>query len=806
MKISLDWIKDFVELPELSPEEIGTKFTISTCEVEGVEESNAHFEKILIAQIKSIEPHPDADKLNLVTFDVGSGEKRVVCGAPNVAVGLKVPFAPIGTTLPGGFTLEPKKIRGILSEGMLCAEDELGLGDSHEGLLELSEDAPIGKTLADYMNIKRDILLDIDNKSITHRPDLWGHYGMAREFSAAFKNPLRKAFDNKWVEKMQAFYNDKKAPVSIKVEEGTACLGFTGLSVDNVTVKPSPLWMQQRLTACGMRPINNIVDISNYVMLEFGMPNHIYDRDTIKGGQIIVRTNGEESVFITLDEAERKMIASDTVVCDAEAPSGIAGIMGGLSSSVKDETTKVFIEAANWDAADIRHTSTRLGLRTDASQRYEKSLDSCQLEPTVLRILELLKDSCPQAEPVGALVSDALDFKEPLVIDLKIERVNSILGTTLDIPEAVEILESLEYCVKVESNIMKVTVPTFRATKDVEVDADLIEDIGRIYGYDKLSPVPPLNEITAVSLTNAKQLERKIQDFMVYRARALEIYTYPMLGAKLLDQADWNIKNEGLILANPLSPDTDRMRPSLIPGFLEKAALNQSNYSTFRAFEIGRSYLASEKNFSEDRHQLGIMFFDKKESLFMDLLNLVGDLLENLGINARIMKPSGKFENPLVASDWAGRHPNEFLDIQVMGKLAGFITTVHPVVAGKFKIKGNLSIAVLDVTDFKDRPLKDKTKYKPLPKYPGATFDCTVVADNDAPVADVLSSLGKVKLNELVDYKIVDVYSLSDTQKTVTIRAWLQDKDKTLQPETITKAEDMIVSALAKAGYPLKQG
>ena len=528
MKISLDWIKDFVALPEdLSPQEMGVRFTLSTCEVEGVEVTNAHLENVSIVEITGVEPHPEADKLRLVSFYTGQEERKVVCGAPNAAPGLKVPFAPVGTSLPGGFTLEAKKIRGVMSEGMLCAEDELGLGDGHEGLLELPQEAPVGQNMVEYMGLNKDILLEIDNKSITHRPDLWGHYGMAREFSAAFGTPLVKPFDPAWLKKMRGYYNDSPAPVSIEVKKDTACLGFLGLSVDNVEIKESPLYMQQRLLACGMRPINNIVDISNYVMLELGMPNHLFDRDTIRGGKIIVRDMGEEESFTTLDEMVRKMVPADTMVCDTEGPSSIGGIMGGLTSAVKDDTTRLFIEVANWRPERIRHTSTRLGLRTDASQRYEKSLDSHQLEKTVLRLLELILESCPDAKVVGPLVSDGLTLQDNLKIDLTLERVNSILGTELDKPEVIRILESLEYTVEAPGEVMKVTVPSFRATKDVEVDADLIEDIGRIYGYDKLIPVAPLNEITAINLSPAKTLERKIQDFMVYRGRALEIYSYP---------------------------------------------------------------------------------------------------------------------------------------------------------------------------------------------------------------------------------------------------------------------------------------
>ena len=374
-------------------------------------------------------------------------------------------------------------------------------------------------------------------------------------------------------------------------------------------------------------------------------------------------------------------------------------------------------------------------------------------------------ESCPEARVAGPLVSDGLELASPLVIDLTMDRVNSILGTSLDAAAATAILESLEYEVKAEGDVLKVTVPSFRATKDVEVDADLIEDIGRIYGFDKLEPVAPHNEITAVSLSAAKKLERKIQDFLVYRGRALEIYSYPLTGAKLLEQADWPVRNENLVLANSLSPETDRMRPSLVPSLLEKAALNQKIYPKYRLFELGRSYLESESDFSEDRHQLGIIYFDKQESPFLEVLNLIGDLLENLSLNAQIQKPNPKFPNPIVAEGWTGRHPHEFLDIRVMGKTCGFIGTIHPLMARNFKIKGNLVMAVLDITDFMDRPVKDKTRYTPLPKFPGATFDCTVVADAGTPVADVLNVLRKVRIKEIEDTRIVDVYPLSDTRE-----------------------------------------
>jgi len=807
MNISINWIKDYVDLPgDISPRDLGIRFTLATCEVEGVETSGEHLKAVKVVKITGIEPHPDADKLNLVTFDTGEGEKRVVCGAPNVEIGKKVPFARIGTTLPGGFTLTPKKIRGIESEGMLCAEDELGLSDDHEGLMILPDDAVVGASLAEHLGAGSDIIFEIDNKSITHRPDLWGHYGMAREFAALFGKPLKNVFSEEWKAGLKALYTKDKPPVTIRVDRDSCCLGFKGLSMDNVTVGPSPQWMQDRLNACGMRPINNIVDISNYVMLETGMPNHIYDRDTIRGGEIIVRPMGQEGVFVTLDEQERKMIPTDTMVCDRERMSGIGGIMGGLDSSIKDSTTRIFLESANWKDAEIRRTSVRLGLRTDASQRYEKCLDTNLLEQTILRLVELIRESCPGATVVGTMQEDAIQPTPELIIPCSASKISRVLGMEISRERIVEILESLDFKVRADGDLLTVEVHSYRATKDIEFEDDIIEEIGRIIGYDNITPVSPINLAKATRLSEAKQMQRKIQDFMVFNGRALEVMTYPMIGEKLLEQASWPVKNDTLTLANALSPELSRMRPSMVPTLLEKAAQNQKNFSSFRLFELGRSYeeLGGEE-FSRDRYQLGVVFFDRKDSPFMDLLNVMQPLMSYLNLNVQFDRPDPKFPNPHMPAEWPGIHPNEYLDIKAMGKICGFLNSVHPVMARQFKIKGNVALAVFDITDFMDRSIKDKTKYTALPKFPSSDFDCTVVADSLTPVGDILGVMGRLKLKEAVGVKVVDVFSMSEEQKAVTIRITFQDREKTLTPEFLRSAEDRVVATLEKGGFPLKR-
>lgn len=357
MNISLDWINEFVELPQMDADDFANSFTMTTAEVEGVKTTFTHLSDIKVAQIQSIRKHPEADKLNLVTFDMGSGSREVVCGAPNVREGLKVPYAPIGVTLPNGLTLEPKIIRGILSEGMLCSETELGTGEGSSGLMELSSDAQVGQTMIDYLKLKADTILDVDNKSLTHRPDLWGHFGLAREFAAAYEKELKSPFDSQWKSRIEESFSREVSPIVPKVEKDSSCLAYWGISLDGIKVADSPRWMQARLEACGMRPINNIVDISNYVMLELGIPNHIFDRKLISNNTIHIKRVANEQSFTTLDEIERKLIPSDTVICDSEKPLVIAGLMGGANSGVSESTTSIFIEVANWKASEVRSLS-----------------------------------------------------------------------------------------------------------------------------------------------------------------------------------------------------------------------------------------------------------------------------------------------------------------------------------------------------------------------------------------------------------------------------------------------------------------
>lgn len=809
MIISLDWIKEFSPLPiETSAHELGLRLTMGTAEVEGVESINQFWKSIKVVEVIDKEPHPEADKLNLVTFKVSENETfRVVCGASNVKVGMLAAFAPVGTTLPIGITLEPKKIRGVLSEGMLCSEEELGLSDSSEGILDLPSDSPLGVDLATLWDKKEDTLFDIDNKSLTHRPDLWGHMGMAREFSALYEVPFNNPFGEDWEKNLERLFSDGESPVKVTVDKDSSCLSYFGLSLEGVTVTESPSWIKDRLLAVGLRPINNIVDISNYVMLELGMPLHIFDRDLIKGGEVKIHPLKEETSFTTLDEVERKLLVGDTVISDGEKPLVLAGIMGGLNSGVSENTKNIFIEVANWEAAKVRRVSTRLGLRTDSSMRYEKTLDSKLCYRTLLRTLEMVKKLCPNASVIGKPEYDGinLDDIKPLELTITTELVTKTLGKDIPTNEIVSILERLDFKVKKTHSHLEIEVPTYRSTKDIECAADIVEEVGRVVGYDNISPLGPELDISPVRLSQLHDLKRRAQDFLNTHGNSFELTTYPLVGESLLKKAKWNSNCEGLKLINSLSVDHDRMRDSLVPSFLSIASQNAKNFENFRFFELGRTYHSDEKSFFVEKNTLGLAFYDRSQPTVLEIQDVVERLCHYLNIPFDFADKHPKFQNQVIDEEWIGLHPFEFRNIRIMGKMNGVVFSVHPKMMKDLKMKGHLSMAFIDLSPLEKANLKSKVNYKPLPKFPSSRFDYTVVLGPNQTLDQIFQSLKKIKLGCSSDHKIVDIYiENGQSNRFVTLATVLSDPEKTLPGDFIKECEEKIITGLQKSGIPLK--
>ena len=688
-----------------------------------------------------------------------------------------------------------------------------------------------------------DLILDIDNKSLTHRPDCWGHYGLAREFAAIFSRPFRDRFSPEWAASLKerisadgaAERGTGDAPVSVHVDPDSSNLGFLGLSINidpGVSAGVSPPWMRRRLAAAGMRPINAVVDISNYVMLETGIPNHIFDRAAIRGGRIVVRRAGADQDFTTLDGQKRRLLASDTLVCDAERPLAAAGVMGGLESSVGADTTAIMVEAANWKDSEVRRTAARLGLRTDASQRYEKSLDSARLEICLLRIYELIREISPGARAAGGIQRENMPEPPGLVIPTSPGRIAAVLGEEVGGERLEAILGALGFGLDpigapssgpggasapkrprgdCRDFTHRVHVPTWRSTKDIECEADIAEEVGRIIGYDNITPESPSQGIAALRLSPAKTMFRRAQDYMVLRGRALEVMTYPLVGRALLEKAAWPALNESLVLANALTPAHDRMRPGMIPSLLEAASENNKEHSVFRIFECGRAYadLGGEA-YSREHHQIGIVFQELHANPFIPLADTVENLLPYLGLRGNLIPGDPARQHPLIPAAWPGTHPHEFLDI-VIGKTSeGAVVSIHPQIARAFKLKGKTALAVIDLTNLTDlggrsgAPAADRAPFIPPDRFPGSDFDLTVVMPSRTHAAEAVEAVRGMGKKEIRSVGVLDVFPLEEERKALTLHIEFRDSEHTLDADFIKKTEGEIIAVLDGAGYPLR--
>jgi phenylalanyl-tRNA synthetase beta chain len=807
MKISLSILHELAPaLRDISADSIAARLTMGSAEIEAIEYIGQHLEQILIAEVLSVRAHPDAEKLRLVTFSTGGEAREVVCGAPNVRPGIKVAYAGIGLTLPNGLTLEAKKIRGVVSEGMLCSEVELGIGEDASGIWEASASAVVGKSLAQELGLSARVVIDVDNKSITNRPDLWGHLGFAREICALLEIPFQSPFADEALLAALRCTSQEASPVTLHVNGASACRSYFGLSIDGVTAEPSPTWLQTRLQDLGLRPINLLVDIGNYVMLETGSPLHFFDRTEIEGATIEIRSLTNSESLTLLDGSTVKLESGDTVVADSSKPLVLAGIMGGLTSGVREDTTTIFIEAASWDASWVRRCSSRLGIRTDSSMRFEKHLSSAAAKTALLRAAQMVLELCPKAKIHGPLLAsgpEASNFDESITIALRPARAAQVLNLPLDASICSQILVRLGCLVTADKELLQVTVPPFRAGRDLTEEVDLIEEIGRLYGYDKV-PVESCSALIQPIKADWKLLmQRKLRNFLVYRASALEVYSSPLIGEKLLQDCSWPDSSESLLLLNPLSSERDRMRSTLIPQLIDMIARNQRHTDQFRIFELGRIYKGSSEHFAEEHFQLGLACFSREENPFLDLCEIVEELFSALGFEVKLGR-CARGRSPQVAENWTGMHPDQDLDLEFRGNGVGRVFSLHPRLSRKNKIRGHCALAEITLTPFAEHQPKPTFHFEKLPQFPSSEFDVSVVTKKQTPIADVLSASKKLKVPFLTSVSIVDIYAIDDTSKSVTLRHILQDKSRTLSSEDIQSSEAAIVNGLGKAGFALR--
>jgi len=793
MKISLNWIKEFVEVPGLSAEELAQTITLSVCEVEGYEETGTHLKDVYVAEVLAIEPHPNADKLCLVTVDQGE-EKKVVCGAHNFIVGSKVPYVGVGAVLPGDFKIKPATIRGVESCGMLCAEDELGFSGDHEGLMILSQDAEVGSSLEQLFPDQVDIIFEIDNKSITHRPDLWGHYGFARELGTIFQKPVHSI-----VLDPNKICGEGKKIIDVEVMARDLVPRYSGLSISNVEVKDSSLKMQYRLTRVGLRPLNNLVDLTNYVMLELGQPLHAFDAYQIAGSKLTVKLAEPGTKVMTLYQKVVQLGSDDLTICDANGPSVVAGIIGGLNSGVTDSTTSIFLEAANWNPVMVRKTSTRIGIRTDASQRFEKSLDPELTTLAVQRVVELLEDTCPDLKICGELIDHRGAEIPDVTICTTIDFINKRLGKQIEEKEIRDILIRLGFTIKGEAGELEVVVPSFRRTKDISIPEDLVEEIGRIHGFNNILPAAPLFPIEKPVFNLQRRFETSAK--AVLRENNFhEVYNYPLTCKK--NEELFGLKQEGVMkLVNPVADHQDQMRTSLLPHFVQSIYNNQKITQDFRVFEIGRIYRKQASGEIQENQKLvcGVSLQSKnKGDAFFLLKSKLINLFSRLQVDHILwqpMEPSDRYifqHVAISAAIYSGK--------QKLGTIYSF----SPEYRDKLDLKGDVCISELDF-DHLYKIEKTEYRYVDPPKYPPVNFEVSVLVPERSYFQEIANRIRKVD-QRIVKIDYLGVYRLEDypEKKSLSISMEFQSSDKTLDSNEVKDIQDRVVQELVDSGMPLR--
>jgi len=789
MQLSLNWLKDFVDIPKgVSALELGKRLTLHTVEVEKVEAQAEKFKNIIVGKILEVKPHPNADRLRLALVDIGKEKLEIVCGAPNIKPDQFVPVALVGAILPNGMEIKPAEIRGVKSNGMLCAEDELGLGSDHNGILILDK-AKVGQSFSGYLNLN-DVIIEVDNKSITHRADLWSHYGMARDISA-FLNSKFKTYKPK-----VGILKAKKVTFKfdVKIENFSLCPRYMAIGIAGIKIAPSPKWMQDRLAAAGMRPINNIVDVTNYVMLELGQPLHAFDKNFID--KIIVRTAKTGEIIETLDGVKRKLESDMLVIANQTKPVAVAGVMGGTNSEINDQTNSIIIESANFNFNSVRKTAQKLGLRTEASMRFEKGLDPNLCELALSRAVELILQICPDASVATSLVDEKKYKLDQGPIKLDLNWLNKFIGYEFTNKQVKQILEKLGFIVKPSSNNFKVTVPSWRAVHDVSLPEDLAEEVVRIYGYNNLKAELPKIDLIPPLVIEERLLVRKIKNILSMGAGLTETYNYSFLSRQQVEKLKFDSVVE---LANPLSEDLVILRPSLIPAILENIKNNQADEAEIAIYEIGSVFLKKDGEIKKDdsgRDKLPFqekrlviaLASDETEDLFRKLKGVIEFLLKYLNLEVIFEFEITKYNKSTSAKIIADGHN------------IGFMAELEKSVKQSFGVKKSAVIAEISLSELlnlvKNSPVK---QFKESPRYPAVSRDLAFVVNKKILYNNIKKQI--INFNDLIkEVELFDVYQgdkLGEDKKSLAFHIIYQ-ADKTLTSEEVDEVQEKLIKHLEK--------
>lgn len=794
MFLSLNWLKDFLVIPRgVSPEDLAKKITMHTVEVEKIEKQSERFNNVVVGKVLSVAKHPNADRLNLTKVDVGGKEfLSIVCGAPNVAAGQLVAVALVGCELPNGMKIEEREVRGEKSCGMICAADELGIGEDHAGIIVLETRAKIGQLFAEYLGLE-DVVFEVDNKSLTNRPDLWGHLGMAREMAVFLDAKTTKEFKRVWENRLPEGKGEK---LDVKVEDEKLCPRYMAVKISGVSVKDSPKEIKERLVAAGMRPINNIVDATNYVMLELGQPLHAFDADQVK--KIIVRRAKSGEAIKTLDGQDRQLDDTMLVIADKEKALAIAGVMGGENSEISHETTSIILEAANFDASSVRKTSTKLTLRSESSVRFEKALDPNLPEVALPRFLEILLKTCPEAA-VASSITDIKNFSDKnIVLDIDLDWLAKRLGVDLGKKQISKILIALGFVAEsAGSRAFKVGIPSFRATKDIKIKEDVLEEITRIYGYDNIRFEAPLIPMSAPLPNKERLFERRVKNLLAFGCALTEVQNYSFLNEDKMSKLKMTIN--GLIkLANPISTLHTHLRADMFPNMLDNVRTNQAKYETISIFEIGSVFSDSvgeiKKNSqSEERlpHQeKHLCFLEAAANGRVAIDKVKGSLeyvMDSLGLPLRFEQFEGQ------APEWARK--GTYVQVFSGSRILGYSGLVIP--GNGLKKEVAILEINLDALFALFSVLPEKSYIKPN-KYPSLVRDLAFVVDAKIlynHIKDEISAFDPL-IARVALFDVYDGSNLPKGMKSLAFRVDYESADRTLETAEVEAIQQKLVSHL----------
>ncbi len=759
MKFSYNWIADMVEGLDTPPADLMRLITMKTAECEGLEAVGVPMDRACAARIVSVESiEGSSHNKKAVVETLAYGMRTVVCGAPNCREGLVTAYLP----------LAPKEVEGVLSDGMLASPYELGLTRDHSGIIEWTSDA----------RLRPDNIIEVDNKSLTHRPDLWGHYGMAREVAAILHKPLRDPVS-------VVPLPHARSPVQIEIPDLTLCPRYSALVFDNVKVGPSPLWLQYRLEAIGLNPINNIVDVTNYVMSEIAQPMHAFDAAKLRGTTIHARPAKPGEQITALNEESYELSPANLVIADETGPIAIAGVIGGLESSIDTGTRRVVLESACFQAASVRRTSSMLKLRTDASMRFEKSQDPANTVRGLMRALDLLSQVSPGIRMVGGLADRHAEFKAPPPIDLPLDWLQRKLGRPIEEHQVRDILESLGFKV----NGTSVSVPSWRATKDISVKDDLLEEVGRMVGYDSITPAAPL-VASAVPPSDPRRTYLRHLKQVVADQGFTEVHNYSFISedmaAKFGIDAAAHVRVE-----NPISSDQTLMRISLLPGIWSNILENSKHLNSFRLFEIGREIHRKNGGELPDEipHLVAALYArdDGAAGLF-EIKRLAECFMPGCQVMPAEARP---FE-----------HPERSAEVEWRGEKLGRIFELHP----SLGVEGRA--AILDVDLARAEKLAEVPKrYRAFRRFPTSAFDLSVMAALREPIAKVENRLRDLAAADLVSIEFVRQYTgapLPEDRKSISYRVTVGAPDRTLSSEEVGAIRARLIEGLQSDGYDLR--